>query len=91
MTRTADRDKRLVAAISKSFGEALRRLRDQIRGEQSQLRYLGVWKDNAEYQCGNFVTFKGGLWHCNVRGTRGAKPGDGSDAWTLAVKSGRES
>jgi hypothetical protein len=85
------RDKALVGAVTKAFTAALRNLRDTLRKEQSQLRYLGVWKDDAEYQRGNFATFKGGLWHCNVRGTRGAKPGDGSDAWTLAVKSGRES
>lgn len=81
----AERDKRIVAAVSKAFGAALQRLRDELHAKQSQFRYLGVFDRERSYALGNFVTHKGGMWHAN-RATNGELPGDGSDAWTLCVK-----
>ena len=83
------REKALAASISKAFAAALRNLRDELRNEKSELRYLGVFEQQRSYKHGNFVTYRGGLWHAN-KDTQGAVPGDGSDAWTLAVKSGKE-
>ena len=51
------------------------------------LIYKGVFDENSEYQKGDTVTFKGGMWHCNE--TTNTKPGDGK-AWTLAVKRGQD-
>jgi collagen type III alpha len=50
--------------------------------------YKGVWKPDAPNEKGDFVTFGGAVWHCNAATT--AKPGDGNEDWTLAVKSGRD-
>ncbi len=54
----------------------------------SELRYCGVWSQGTEYRLGNFVTFKGALWHRNA-GSAASRPGTDS-SWTLAVKSGKE-
>jgi hypothetical protein len=83
------REKLLTAAITKAFNAALKRLRDELHAEKSQFKYLGTFNRERSYVLGNFVTHKGGMWHCN-RVTQGELPGDGSDAWTLAVKSGKE-
>lgn len=48
--------------------------------------YRDVFKDGAEYQQGDVVTWGGSLWHCNKATT--AKPG--TDDWTLAAKKGRD-
>jgi hypothetical protein len=37
---------------------------------------------------GDVVTFGGSMWHCNAATEE--KPGDGSAAWTLAAKRGRD-
>lgn len=52
--------------------------------------YQGVYKDDAVYSLGDFVTLGGSLWHCNSEPTIcGVKPGT-TEAWTLAVKRGRD-
>jgi hypothetical protein len=50
--------------------------------------YRGVYRDGDEYQPGSMVTFAGSTWHVNEV-TR-ERPGEGSKAWTLAVKRGRD-
>lgn len=52
------------------------------------LSYLGVYQDGKTYDVGELVTWAGSAWHCNEATT--TKPGDGSKAWTLMVKRGRD-
>ncbi len=49
--------------------------------------YQGVWRPGS-YERGDTVTLGGSLWHCNVPTSE--KPDDGSKAWTLAAKRGRD-
>lgn len=55
---------------------------------QKVAAYKGVWVQDAPYEIGDFVTWAGSLWHCDVAETK-EKPG-ASDHWTLAVKRGRD-
>jgi hypothetical protein len=50
--------------------------------------YRGVWTDGRTYEPGDSVTWAGSEWHCHTTTT--TKPGDGSKAWTLKVKRGRD-
>lgn len=50
--------------------------------------YRGVYLENKTYDRGDCVTWGGSEWHCNEMTT--TKPGDGSKAWTLKVKRGRD-
>lgn len=50
--------------------------------------YRGVFAPGA-YQKGDTVTYGGSLWHSNEDGNT-HKPDDGSKAWTLAAKRGRD-
>jgi len=50
--------------------------------------YRGVFKDGQAYAEGDEVTWAGSAWHCNAATTD--KPGEGSKAWTLKVKKGRD-
>lgn len=52
------------------------------------LRYQGVYQDGKAYDAGDTVSWGGSAWHCNEPTT--TKPGDGSKAWTLCVKRGRD-
>jgi len=52
------------------------------------LRYQGVFQDGKAYSPGDTVTWAGSTWHANDATT--TKPGDGSKAWTLIVKRGRD-
>ena len=52
------------------------------------LSFEGVYQDGKSYDLGNLVTWAGSSWHCNEQTT--TKPGDGSKAWTLMVKRGRD-
>lgn len=51
-------------------------------------RYQGVFSEGKSYSAGDGVTWAGSEWHCNEPTT--TKPGDGSKAWTLKVKRGRD-
>jgi hypothetical protein len=62
-------------------------LQDVVRSEKS-LKYRGVHELGAAYDTGDTVTHGGSLWHCNVLTKE--RPGEGSRAWTLAVKRGRD-
>lgn len=68
-----------------------------IRGDRAKdigtLRFpvqiqRGVYIDGKSYELGDVVTWGGSQWHCNEETT--TKPGDGSKAWTLIVKRGRD-
>lgn len=50
--------------------------------------YRGVWVEGKTYERGDGVTWGGSEWHCNE--PTNSKPGDGSKAWTLKVKRGRD-
>lgn len=56
------------------------------------LQYRGIYREGTEYRAGECVTWAGSLFHCNRPTT--AKPTERSaqddDAWTLAVKKGRD-
>lgn len=52
------------------------------------LSFEGVYQDGKSYELGNLVTWGGSSWHCNE--PTSTKPGDGSKAWTLMVKRGRD-
>ena len=73
--------------IDRSFEQFEQRLYE-IEARHANLRYVGVWNDEREYLPGNFCTFQGSVWHCNVR-TR-TKPGSDPTIWVLAVKRGAD-
>lgn len=50
--------------------------------------YRGVYREGS-YEKGDTVTWGGSLWHCDADETD-EKPGDGSKAWTLCAKKGRD-
>ena len=50
--------------------------------------YRGVWADGRTYEPGDGVTWAGSEWHCHT--PTATKPGEGSKAWTLKVKRGRD-
>jgi hypothetical protein len=52
------------------------------------LRFAGVYVEGTSYEHGDLVTWAGSSWHCNDATT--SKPGEGSKAWTLMVKRGRD-
>lgn len=50
--------------------------------------YRGVFINGKAYEHGDVVTWGGSQWHCNEPTT--TKPDDGTKAWTLVVKRGRD-
>jgi hypothetical protein len=52
------------------------------------LQYEGVYIEGKSYERGSVVTWAGSTWHANEQTT--LKPGEGSKAWTLIVKRGRD-
>ena len=52
------------------------------------LTYQGVFVEGKSYDVGDVTTWAGSTWHCNE--VTESKPGDGSKAWTLMVKRGRD-
>jgi integrin beta 3 len=67
--------------------------RGDVKAEQAikipAMLYRGVFVPGRMYDKGDCVTFGGSIWHANAETT--TRPGDGSPAWTLAVKRGRDS
>jgi hypothetical protein len=51
-------------------------------------RYQGVYHEGQTYSLGDLVTWGGSTWHANE--ATASKPGDGTKAWTLCVKKGRD-
>ncbi len=62
---------------------------EPAEGSDGATRYRGVWREQQVYRLGDLVTARGSMWHANLPETT-ARPGDGSSAWTLAVKAGRD-
>jgi hypothetical protein len=54
--------------------------------ERLPFEFAGTWQQGKAYRRGQFVSWQGGLWHCNCESTR--KPGTSSD-FTLCCKAGR--
>lgn len=52
------------------------------------LKNQGVYIEGKSYMPGDLATWGGSMWHCNEETS--TKPGDGSKAWTLVVKRGRD-
>lgn len=52
------------------------------------LQYEGVYIEGKSYDRGSVVTWAGSTWHANEQ--TNTKPGEGSKAWTLIVKRGRD-
>lgn len=77
---TEEVEKAVAANVEKRVAEAFDAL--------PKIEYRDVWKEGEEYTKGNLATWGGSLWHCNESGSTD-KPGT-SDAWTLAVKRGRD-
>lgn len=50
--------------------------------------YRGVFREGQAYDRGDWVTWGGSGWHCNIDTKE--KPGDGSKNWTLCIKKGRD-
>jgi hypothetical protein len=83
-----------ISALERGAGaqstDALLALADRVEAleqQQKSLQYCGTWESGRKYAKGNFVTDGGSVWHCDRETTQ--RPGPG-DAWTLAVKRGRD-
>jgi hypothetical protein len=50
--------------------------------------YRGVWTEGTEYKQGNFCTFDGSLFHCNLPTKN--RPGKDPVSWSLCVKRGTD-
>jgi hypothetical protein len=64
---------------------------EQVAVRMKALRpliYRGAYKPGEKYVRGNFISYGGSLWHCNS--PTDERPGGGGEAWTLAVKRGRD-
>lgn len=84
-------DERLTLALAEILREGTEAAQKQVRETLAALpvpTYKGVFDRDAAYHAGDMVTHKGSVWHCNAT-TDGDAPG-ASDAWTLAVKCGRD-
>jgi hypothetical protein len=57
--------------------------------KRPELKYLGVWNSEHDYPECSAVTFDGSIWIAAIS-SKGLRPGDGSQAWRLAVKRGRD-
>lgn len=93
----SEKRQRELAGITKGIGIALspyiKRIADlerrlaELEQQQKSIQYCGTWESGRKYEKGNFVTDGGSVWHCDRDTTQ--RPGPG-DAWTLAVKRGRD-
>ena len=72
-----------VAAVTKSLRDRVEVLEKQA----AEFKYVGVWRDGANYRKNNFCTHDGSVWIC-LADTEG-RPGQ-SLQWQLAVKRGRD-
>jgi hypothetical protein len=52
------------------------------------MEFKGTYTPGKTYARGDVTNWDGSGWHCNETTT--ARPGDGSKAWTLFVKRGRD-
>lgn len=81
---------RVPPLVEQAFAPLVERLEALEAAARSSkaFRYRGVFAAGSSYDAGDTVTFGGSLWHCNAATTD--RPGDNADAWTLAVKRGRD-
>ena len=64
---------------------------DQVKSLPVELpipRYQGAYASARSYRPGDVVSYDGSAWHCEV--LTSSRPGDGSRAWQLMVKHGRD-
>jgi hypothetical protein len=80
--RRTDLEKSLRAEIEK-----LQHRVEQLEARPS-VKYAGTWKEKNFFGEGVLVTDNGSMWHAK-RPSIGERPGQ-TDAWTLAVKRGRD-
>jgi hypothetical protein len=52
--------------------------------------YRGLYDAGRAYSKGDCVTDRGSVWYCSAESISSVRPGDGSLAWVLAVKRGRD-
>lgn len=79
----------LVAAVKEGAVDRIAALEAKVEAiEDRGVAYRGIWQAAEQYERGNLVTLDDSIWHANTS-TR-AKPGNGSKAWTLAVKRGAD-
>lgn len=57
--------------------------------EFNGMLFKGQFSPSKMYNVGDTVMYAGSLWHCNVKGTDQV-PSDGTDAWGLCAKRGRD-
>jgi hypothetical protein len=55
----------------------------------ASVEYCGTFVPDRVYTVGQLVTLDGSIWHCNNDATT-TRPGDGTRAWTLACKRGKD-
>ena len=65
--------------------------RERIKSLETRpaVPYRGVWDATVDYTKGDSATFGGSMWHAN-RESRGRRPSEAPDAWTLCVKRGSD-
>jgi hypothetical protein len=84
----------VIQMIGGEIGKHVEQLEDQnaklearvAELERLSFEFAGTWQQGKAYRRGQFVSWRGGLWHCNCETTR--KPGTSSD-FTLCCKAGR--
>lgn len=54
---------------------------------EPRIAYRGPWKQDEQYQPGDFASFQGGLWHAEIE-SKGVRPNDAPMVWKLSVKRG---
>jgi hypothetical protein len=94
-----------LAAVIAGIAPVVRELRDRLATLEARapepgppgppgrdgapgLEWCGVFLEGQSYDRGQLVTWAGSSWHCNEATT--TKPGEGSKAWSLMVKRGRD-
>jgi hypothetical protein len=92
------RDALDIEDFSTGFDQATRELHLRLmRGDrvkqatvvlEGYQRWRGIYQAGETYLMGDTVTHAGSMWHCNER--TADKPGEGSKAWQLVVKRGRD-
>jgi hypothetical protein len=65
----------------------LRERMSRLEDDHVTMKYCGVYESETQYERGNFVTHQGAIWHAN--GKTSQRPGNGTQDWVLAVKSGQ--
>jgi hypothetical protein len=80
----------VLEAIGKFIADTLKPIQKRIAAleQQTRLKYVGPWKPARDYLPGEFVSYAGSIWHCKQH--TGTRPNKCPEAWTLAVKSGRD-